>query len=469
MDTRKLLSNAVVYGFADVVVLLVGGFLLLPLYTRTLSQDEYGIYVIVRANIEIFTYVLYFGLPSAVSRVYFIYKEKNEHHAYLSSVIMFFLLTSTFTGIVLLLEGYRIWAWLSPTAPADPYLYFTAAIAAVGFFPAIGTMWLRLDGRAYAFATVQIVTAAILAACVCFSLLVLHLGLRGLMTGLLISAACSALILPVLFKSRFRPLIHWAHIRLSLKYAIPILIGYIAYFVMNRISTLILQRYVPLAEMAVYGLGQQLAMISTMAATAFGAAMQPAVFAAGSDNINDILRRSANVLLGLVMAVSTVLIMFSAEIFALIAPHGFAGGGLIMSIMLISNFVNSFNLISNSALLYFHRPKTATAISITGAAVAALLGAWLIPRYHLPGAAFASLLAVVSLTLLARVCSSRISGFSGFVPMFASTGLIMVVAAGAWALTLVGLTLPVILALKAGCTLAVFALAYYFYFKRSVI
>lgn len=469
MNTRKLLSNAVVYGFADAVVLLVGGFLLLPLYTRALSQDEYGIYVIIRANIEIFTYVLYFGLPSAVSRVYFIYKEKNEHFAYLSSILLFFLLTSTLTGIVLLLEGYRIWAWLSPTAPANPYLYYTVAIAAVGFFPAIGTMWLRLDGRAYAFATVQISAAAILAISVCVSLLIFHMGLRGLMMGLLISAGCSALVLPVLFRNRFRPLINWSHIRLSLKYAVPILVGYIAFFVINRISTLILQRYVPLAEMAVYGLGQQLAMISTIASTAFGMAMQPAVFAAGADKINDILRRSANVLLGLVMALSTVLIMFSAEIFALIAPHGYAGGSQIMSIMLISNFVNSFNLITNSALLYFHRPNTAAGISIAGAVSAAFLGAWLIPRYHLPGAAFASLLAVVALTLLGRALSSRVSGFSGFVPMLASTGLMIFVAVAAWSLTLLGLTMPVILAVKAGCSLAVFALSYRFYFKRSFI
>jgi O-antigen/teichoic acid export membrane protein len=469
MNTRKLLSNAVVYGFADVVVLLVGGFLLLPLYTRTLSQDEYGIYVIIRANIEIFTYVLYFGLPSAVSRVYFIYKDKNEHFAYLSSILMFFLLTSAVTGIVLLLEGYRIWAWLSPTAPAEPYLYFTVAIAAVGFLPAIGTMWLRLDGRAYAFATVQICTAVILAVCVCFSLLVLHMGLRGLMAGLLISAGCSALILPVLFKNRFRPLINWSHIRLSLKFAVPILIGYIAYFVMNRISTLILQRYVPLAEMAVYGLGQQLAMIATMASTAFGAAMQPALFAAGADKITDILRRSANVLLVLVMAVSTVLIMFSAEIFAVIAPRGFTGGSEIMSIMLIANFINSFNLITNSALLYFHHPKTATAVSIAGAVAASLLGAWLIPRYHLPGAAISSLLAVVAMSLLGRALSRRVSGFSGFLPMFVSTGLMIVVALGAWALTSIGLTMPITLALKTGCSFAVFALSYYVYFKRSFI
>ena len=53
MDTRKLLSTTVLYGLADVIVMAVGGFLLLTLYTRTLSQPEFGTYVIVRTNTEI--------------------------------------------------------------------------------------------------------------------------------------------------------------------------------------------------------------------------------------------------------------------------------------------------------------------------------------------------------------------------------------------------------------------------------
>src|SRR3954462_15264518 len=91
IDSR-LLGSAVLYGAADVIVLAIGGVLLLPMYTRTLSQGDFGIYVIVKANAEIFTYVLYFGLPSAVTRLYFDYRQANEQFSYLSSIANFFLL-----------------------------------------------------------------------------------------------------------------------------------------------------------------------------------------------------------------------------------------------------------------------------------------------------------------------------------------------------------------------------------------
>ena len=95
----------VLYGLADVIVVAIGGFLLLPLYTRTLTQAEFGTFVIVRANTEIFTYLLYFGLTSAVARVYFDYRERDEHTAYLSSVLAFFVLNLVVCGCALALWG----------------------------------------------------------------------------------------------------------------------------------------------------------------------------------------------------------------------------------------------------------------------------------------------------------------------------------------------------------------------------
>ena len=90
MNQSRLLGAAVLYGAADVVVLAIGGVLLLPMYTRTLSQADFGIYVIVKANAEIVTYLLYFGMPSAVARLYFDYRRVNEHLQYLTSIVNFF-------------------------------------------------------------------------------------------------------------------------------------------------------------------------------------------------------------------------------------------------------------------------------------------------------------------------------------------------------------------------------------------
>ena len=114
METRRLLSSTVLYGLADVAVLAVGGFLLLPLYTRQLSQEEFGIFVVIRTNIDILTYLLYFGLPSAVTRLYFDHKRSQRQHEYLSSVVTFYLLMLAAFATVFWFQGATLWHALSP-------------------------------------------------------------------------------------------------------------------------------------------------------------------------------------------------------------------------------------------------------------------------------------------------------------------------------------------------------------------
>lgn len=468
MDTRKLLSNAVLYGLADAIVLVVGGFLLLPLYTRALSQSDYGIYVIVRANTEIFTYLLYLGLPSAVARVYFVYKKTGQQFEYLSSVVMFFLLCLTGFGVLLMMAGPVLWGMLSPTTPVNPYLAFSVAISAAGFFAAIGTMWLRMEGRAVAFASVQVAAALVLAATATVNLVIFKDGLPGLMFALLISASCSAMVLPILFRHKFRPVLQWEHIAVSMRYALPMLVGYIAYFVLNRISTLILQRHVAVDQIAIFGLAQQLAAMVTIAATAFAMAMQPAVFGAEANKVVSLLERSAKILLMLIMALTSVLLLFGTEIFAIVAPKSYRGGYEIMLILLLANFANSFNQISNTALLYHHLPKTSAAISIFGAVLAAGLGAWLIPLYQLYGAALASLGAIGAMALLSHWMARRVTGYSYFTSMAASCAVMAALALLSGRLAHQDMPVAAMLGLKAGICVLIFATIYSFYIRKPV-
>jgi O-antigen/teichoic acid export membrane protein len=373
LDTRKLLSVTVLYGAADVAVMAVGGFLLLPLYTRTLSQPEFGIYVIVRANTEIFSYLLYLGLPSAVARVYFDYKKTGQQQEYLASVVMFFGLNLVLLGAFLSVWGPDLWRLLSPTTDVQPYLVFSVAIAAVGFFSSLGTLCLRLEGRALAFASLQIATALVLAACAVFSLVVLSLGLPGLLWALLISSAFAGLVLPWQLGHGFRPYIHWAHIADSMRYAGPIVIGYLAYFLLNRASTIVLQRHVALDQIAIFGLAQQLAMMVTVAAVAFGKAQQPVVFAAEPGDAAVLLQRSGALLRRLMLGITAVLVLGAPELFALVAPKGYGSGINILLILLVANFAYSFSQVSDTALLYHRRPKTSVAVSMAGAALSAIL------------------------------------------------------------------------------------------------
>lgn len=466
MDTRRLLSTTLLYGIADVIVLAVGGFLLLPLYTHTLSQSEFGLYVVVRANTDILTYVLYLGLPSAVARVYFDYRKTNEHVQYLSSVLTFFLLNLLVFCGVLLLWGTRLWTLLAPAAPADPYLAFSLSIAAVGFLSAIASLWLRLEGRATIFAGLQVGASLVLAAVAVINLTVLGKGLPGLLFALVASSAAPALALAWLFGRKFRLLIRWSHISASLRYAIPIVVGYLAYFILNRISTLILQRHVAINEIAVFGLAQQLAMIVTIAGTAFGKASQPAVFGAEPFQAEELMARSARIMTLLMFCVTTGLILFASDLFTLVAPASYSAGYEILLILLVGNFAFSLTFISDTVLLYHRRPKTSVSVSLVGAIISASLGLWLIPQFKLYGAAWAIAGAFLATTLLSHLIARRATRVLPVGQMWLATGTICALAAfGAWQQHQ-GFTAMTSLSLKVGIAISVFGAISSIYFRR---
>lgn len=441
---------------------------MLPLYTRTLSQSEFGIYVIVRANIEILTFIMFLGLPSAVGRVYFDYKKSNQHVEYLSSVLMFFLLGLVVFGAVLAVWGSHLWGMLSPDTPVFPYLGFSFAIVVVGFFGVLASIWLRMEGRATAFAGLQVGSAIVLAVAAVTNLVVLNGGLPGLLYALLISSACSALTLPWLFGRNFRPLIQWVHITESMRYAGPIMIGYIAYFVLNRISILILQRHVALDQIAIFGLAQQLAMMVTIASAAFGKALQPAVFAAEPAQAGEMIKRLGNLLMLLMFCFTSTVVLFASDIFSLMAPKSYGAGYKIMLILLVGCFAYSFTLISDTALLYHRHPKRSVLVTIVGAAISALLGIWLIPLYHLYGAALAISGSFFAATLLSHWMALRVTGHSYLVHILLALAAIFLLALFAAWLQRQGLPIIISVSLKSGISALILSTIYILYIRKAI-
>ena len=290
-----------------------------------------------------------------------------------------------------------------------------------------------MEGRALAMVSLQLGASLVLAGLAVLSLGVLHTGLTGLLFALLASSAFSAAALPWLFGRGFRLHIERAHVVESLRYAVPILVGYVAYFVLNRLSTLILQRHVPVDQLAVFGVAQQLSMIVTIACTSFGMALQPMVFSAEPAHAMEAVQRASRILTMLMFGVASALVLFGAELFALIAPKSYGGGTPILLVLLVGNFSNAFTLVSDTTLLYHRKPKTSVAISVVSAIAAAALGFWLIPLHALYGAALSVAGGFVVRMVISHWMAYRVAGTSFVTPMAAAfAGLSLLACTANW-------------------------------------
>jgi O-antigen/teichoic acid export membrane protein len=448
VNIRRFLTASALYGIGDMLVLAVGGFLLLPLYTRTLSQAAFADYLIVKVNAEILQYVLYFGLLSSVARIYFDYKAKGRQREYLNSIVMFFVVVVLAAAVGLEFFGDAAWRRLAPQTASRPYIWYCLALAAANFFAGIGSLWFRLDEQVKRFVTIQIVASGVTAIAAFVNLVVLKLGLNGLLLALILGYVPASAALFYRIGGKLRPAIHRAYVIESVRFGLPFAMGYIAYFVVNRFNLLTLQHYVPLDQIAVFGLAQQIATLVSVLAASLGKAMQPMVFAAPKEAALDTLRRSGKVYILLVFCVSALVVMFAREVILVVATRNYLSGYAALLILLVGIFIYSLGLVANTALLYHRKPRMLAANSIIGAVVSVGLGLLLVPRFHLIGGAVATSVSFAVMSLTGFMQAFRLDRQSYFGYLAATVAAVVLLASAAALLQQLGLGLFLTLCIK---------------------
>lgn len=401
------LAASGLYACGDIIVLAVGGFLLLPLYTRTLSAVEFGEYVAIKANIDLFNIVLHVGLVSAITRVYFDYRKRDEHFDYLSSVILFYVAIQILTFVGISLWAGSLWGLLSPNVPVDPYIWLTLAVSWMAFFAGMGATWLRLDGQPGIFAALQFFSAALLATTSFVALFMFKLGLPGLLVSLIAGSLVTASVLPWKFSFGFRFKISWQHIRSTLIYSFPILVDLISYFILNRVCILILQRYISVEELGVFGLAQQLSLIVGVVSISLGKAFQPLVFGSERGESIRYLDQFATIMIGAMLGFVGVFIVYSTEIVMLIAPEHYQTDLIIMRMMIFANAIYSVSIVSSTGLLFCRRPYISAAISVFSGLFSTALYFLVVPTYGTIGAALSMVCSFLVLSTLSYHSMTR--------------------------------------------------------------
>ena len=132
---------------------------------------------------------------------------------------------------------------------------------------------------------------------------------------------------------------------------------------------------------------------------------------------------------------------------------------------MVANFTSAFTLISDTALLYHHRPKTSVAVSILGALTSTILGLWLIPQYHLTGAALSIAGAFFVRMLISHWMAYRVTGYSALVPTLAAIAALGTVASAAGSIRLQPLPIPLVFVAKGLVVVALLSCTYFLYKK----
>ncbi len=400
MTKKSLFKSISIYALGDLIVMGVSGLLLLPFYTRILSQETFGVFNILNASIVIFTFLVQFGIISAFSRMYFNYKTEYEKEIYIGNILLLhILLAFCLILFTVFFKNYLMHNFL-PTIDNDIYYFYIPSIAILGFMTALYSVYLRIVERPTQFIIFQLATVGLY---IVFIFIFFHYFLNKLdaiLLALFISNSIMWLVAVYNLKYKINIDSFYHQAKQTLTFAFPIFISYIFYFLLNKFNIIYLQGSESLENIAIFSFALQLSTILTMFSVAIGKAVQPIIFKADINNVMEITNKMSKYYKLLLFIVFAFLLIFSDFIISLLAPENYSGSKLFFNILLISTFINAYRMIDSFLYMYHNKPTWLLFLTLIGGMTTLGLTLIFVPKYGSLASAYAILAGNIAMYLV---------------------------------------------------------------------
>ena len=420
---KQLAGQTMIYGLSTILARVIN-FLFVPIYTRLLSPESYGVVTEFMAYIAVLQVMLVLGLETGCFR--FANKEGvDPKKVYSSAFVTVFCVSATFLALML--------AFATPIASSLGYAGYESCIMYMGGILALDSITailfakLRQETKAFKFAilkTVKIVTETA-ANLVLFLWFPSHVDsapwllnfipatpdFSYVIFSIFISCVvCGLLFIPDFFKLSFS--LDTKLIRQMLAYSLPLMIAALP-GVVNDFLDRILFRYFDTnadawrSSLGLYQAAVKLAVIMNLFIQMFRYAAEPFFFRQsrekGSVNLYADVQEYFTAFCGLVF----LGVILYIDIIALILGPQFREAVGIVPIMLLSYMI--LGMLFNVSMWYKLSGKTNIAIWITlsGLAVTALVIVLFMPKFSYWAAAYGHLASYLVMFIISAVLGAK--------------------------------------------------------------
>jgi len=426
-----------VYGVSSILSRSIA-FLLLPLYTRVLSPEEYGIRAMVALGIELTMLLVACGLKEATTRFYVGGPDRAMRAEAASTGML------THAGLIGagVLAGIAGSSWLAGALLGDAALapYLRLGLVA-GFFMHVhegAFVYLRARGRAR---TVAIISLATLLASVALNLLfvvALRLGVAGIFYSEILVFAVSGVIFTA--KALREVGVRWDRALATemMRFGAPLMLMPFAWLFVTRADIMFLTHYGSLAYVGIYSLSVQCAQVLWLAVIyPFRNMWDPMQFQIGRDEAGRRMFRRAFQWVTFLAVVSAFgCAIFADDVIRVMAAPAFHGAAAVVPILVIAHVLEVVYVFFNSALLVRNRTSLVAAVAVVTVVVNLAANAVLVPHFLATGAAWARVAAQVVMVLTTYVMAQRLW------PQYPSFRALATVGSWAVALFVVARSLP---------------------------
>ena len=418
---KRFFQDTIIYGIAAVLPRVIN-FLLVRVHTDALAADKYAVNSDFYIWAALFAVLLTFGMETAFFRFYNTEKKKD---ALIATTFVSMLVVSVVfvMSIGIFFDFFQHFLDFENN-PLRLKLFI--GILALDTISMVPFAYLRVTNRPIRYAFIKLINVGVI---VLVNLVFLKyipyfletgVGLPSIfenaytstqkvnfifIANILGSAISFLLLLPYLLKFKFQFDVQL--LKKILRYSWPIMVAGLAYVINENLDKFLIKRMVGAYEMGIYSACYKLAIFMNLYIMAFRLGAEPFFF-------NQASKKNAKNTYALIMnyfVIIGALVLIGIVGYIDILKHfinsNYWGALAIVPIVLLANLF--LGIYYNLAIWYKLTDKTRFGMyfSIIGAVITIVLNVWLIPVIGIMGAAYATLIAYVSMTVISYLVGKK--------------------------------------------------------------
>lgn len=409
----RVLENSILYTISSLLVKAIG-FLLLPVYTRFLTPEDYGITNLVNSFNQVATFIVAFSLYSAVVRFYADYKEDREKlKRFYGTVIVFVIISGTTLLILGIIFNDLIVTWFFKGISFYPIVLISLLTITFVSLHTVHQSIMRGIQQGKKLTIINLITFV---AQVCINLFfigIIKLGAIGvLLSNLIIDTLYFIFMIMDLKKNNLISLcIDKEILKESLKYSIPLMPHNLSTHIASFASRVFINSSNNLASVGLYSISSQFGTIIDLVQSSVNHAFAPWFYeimhSCDKKSKQEIVDFS-NLLLVAYSLLYMIIGLFSQEAIILMTSETYILSWTVIPIFVIAFSIKSIYYFYVNVLFYYKEASRKLFIAtITGSLADIVLSYFAVPKYGMYGAAYSFLIAKIIVVTIVVFISKK--------------------------------------------------------------
>jgi O-antigen/teichoic acid export membrane protein len=389
------------------------GFLMLPIYTRYLAPDDYGVVALVLSLQSFLPLIMTLQVHNSISRFYFDYHEEKEKlKVFISTILVVVIFLSTIVLAGLLFYINEILSFVFPKTVGYNEIFILGVIASFfGVFNSTFSNLIRVQQKAKLFMTVSLVLFVLSLGVNITQVIILERGAHGVVEAALISAVLSSIVYLYLVREFFIFKFDFSKIIDPLKFSIPLIPHSLSGLIFMYSDRIILEKYVTLSAIGLYMFADKIAMIFKMLEAEFNNSFIPYFNALSKQSKKRAIEETQKISLVFIYLFTMLIVfvsLFSPEFVYILFDEKYYDTWIMIPLLSSSYVLHSLFRFSSSGLFYEKRTGKVAIITIVAGLVNIGLNLWLIPIYGIMIAIYTTMLSFFLLFIMSEIMSYKV-------------------------------------------------------------